>query len=265
MAPFSCVLVPLGALLAGQSFGHMWRNLSDGLLCYVFGMESDIVDAKETQACGEASIFWYIAVLFTLMANIAMPMCTKYGSATLLWVVRALCLPLAGLLFASHLFMGDYATPGTAPTWIGLVLVTVGVFVFNAREPERRPMITPERVDLSLPPLRDNADSRLLPEPTLEAGTIDFAIDIASADELKQVHGKLAEKMQQAGISREQVAEEPVTVFVSNSGKTSSVSCPEDMENIELPGKMKFIFKLNAASGMATPGFAGVAGETVLP
>merc|ERR1711862_336303 len=54
--------------------------------------------------------------------------------------------------------------------------------------------------------------------------------------------------MQQVGISREQIAEQPVPVFISSDGKTSSVNGPEDLENVDLPGKMAITFKINVAS-----------------
>merc|ERR1711862_471797 len=54
--------------------------------------------------------------------------------------------------------------------------------------------------------------------------------------------------MQQVGISREQIAEQPVPVFTPSDGKTSSVNGPEDLENVDLPGKMAITFKINVAS-----------------
>merc|ERR1712151_826289 len=123
MAPFAFFLVPVGALLTGMSFEHMWTRLSDGILCYATGVDSDDSNMRKSNTCCEAVFFWYLVLLFTLMSNIAMPLSTKYGSATLLWVVRAICLPLAGLLFASSAVMGKYATPGSDLDWIGLVLV----------------------------------------------------------------------------------------------------------------------------------------------
>merc|ERR1712232_608173 len=93
MVPVTEILVPVGAALSGVEFSHMWTNVYDGILCYVAGTKHD-TSSGNTAACAEASSFWWGGMIFIFAANVAMPMSTKHGSATLLWFVRALAIPL---------------------------------------------------------------------------------------------------------------------------------------------------------------------------
>mmetsp|Transcript_69978 Transcript_69978/g.216357 ORF Transcript_69978/g.216357 Transcript_69978/m.216357 type:complete len:395 (+) Transcript_69978:61-1245(+) len=148
MLPIIEILVPLGAVLSGVQLPLMWSNIYNGFRCYVVGMQpqaedddgtgvTNVTNASIPPRCVEACRFWWGGVLFALASNVSMPMCTRHGSATLLWFVRALVVPLGGLLFASSAVMGDHAIPMQAMGWIGLFLVMCGVFLFNSRDPIR--------------------------------------------------------------------------------------------------------------------------------
>jgi len=133
MLPVVLLMVPAGAMLAGQPFSEMWVNLVDGIRCYTMGTNPD--SHAETVDCPKASTFWWIQLGFLFAYNLAMPMSTRYGSATLLWFVRAIAVPLGAILFASHLLMGSDAVLLDKLDFVGLVIVVTGVFMFNYHEP----------------------------------------------------------------------------------------------------------------------------------
>jgi hypothetical protein len=139
MVPLAFIISPLNAVLAGVPSEDIWPNLYDGIRCYALGEDPppDRVGRKK-QDCPSAHFFWCFAILFAFVMNVAMPLCTKYGSATFLWFVKALTLPFGGILFSMSMLMGDAARPMAFEGWVGLVFVTLAVALFNYEEPTKR-------------------------------------------------------------------------------------------------------------------------------
>eukprot|EP00419_Tripos_fusus_P056024 CAMPEP_0172813522 /NCGR_PEP_ID=MMETSP1075-20121228/10713_1 /TAXON_ID=2916 /ORGANISM="Ceratium fusus, Strain PA161109" /LENGTH=342 /DNA_ID=CAMNT_0013653233 /DNA_START=64 /DNA_END=1089 /DNA_ORIENTATION=+ len=119
MLPVTLLMVPAGAALAGVPFSNMWVNLADGISCYAMGTNPKS-EPGETVDCPTACTFWWIWLVFAFACNVAMPMSTRHGSATLLWFVRSIAVPLGAMLFASHQLMGSAAVPMDVFDCIGL-------------------------------------------------------------------------------------------------------------------------------------------------
>eukprot|EP00928_Gymnodinium_smaydae_P071112 TRINITY_DN54789_c0_g1_i1.p1 TRINITY_DN54789_c0_g1~~TRINITY_DN54789_c0_g1_i1.p1 ORF type:complete len:386 (-),score=39.51 TRINITY_DN54789_c0_g1_i1:68-1183(-) len=132
---FSILLTPItNSLMPGKvkppsSLGQTAQQMA----CYVMGAGSDA-----SANCSDAMLFWYCGVMFALLVNLAMPLSTKYAGASLMWFVRAMAVPLGGILFASPYIMGAHATALNWREVMGLLVVTCGVLAFNYKEPEKR-------------------------------------------------------------------------------------------------------------------------------
>merc|ERR1740129_926078 len=100
-------LVPLSVLLQGEDVSAMWSQLLDGLACFVMAEAPAIADGSTD--CQEARFAALASAFFGFAFNLAMPVSTRYGGATLMWFVRAIAAPLAGILFACPVIMGSYA------------------------------------------------------------------------------------------------------------------------------------------------------------
>jgi len=144
MAGMTIVLMPLNTLLTNSSFGSMFSDLGDGMACYVLGhTPPDRVNPPPDSSsspwdCSSASESWWAAMGFMLAFNLAMPVSTRYGGAALMWFVRALTVPLSGILFSMTFIMGKNAKPLSATQIFGLLVVMLGVALFNAQEPTPR-------------------------------------------------------------------------------------------------------------------------------
>lgn len=133
-AVVSWMVSPLSAALSHKS-SHSVKadsHLVSGMVCYVLGQTPE--DAKHGTDCATASTSWWITIIFTFAMNIAMPVSTRYGGAALMWFVRAMSIPLTGLLFTSSYLMGSYATHLTILQVCGLAVVFGGVVLFNSQE-----------------------------------------------------------------------------------------------------------------------------------
>jgi len=133
MSLVSLVFLPLSAWLNGVPATDMLPDLRRGMVCYVEGVAP--LDAKHDLDCEEASRFWWTNICFAFLMNVGMPLSTRYGGATLMWFVRALTVPLAGVCFAQPSVMGKHAVPMSRSQEVGLLVVTLGVLLFNASEP----------------------------------------------------------------------------------------------------------------------------------
>lgn len=141
------VSIPLAfvnAALQGISMSHVWSNATEGIACYVAGSPGGVQhltsgDDAVTVACGEAQLWYLCGLLPGFAFNFAMPVCTKYGSATLLWFVRALALPVASVLFSLRFLMGSNASHMGAWEWGGLVMVFFATMLYNHFPAHRKP------------------------------------------------------------------------------------------------------------------------------
>jgi len=130
-APISLGIVLVLGLLSGEGSSTV-HNLIDGVRCCTLGMASaNDPDAK----CSEAQRFYLLSLFPGLALNFAMPMCTRYGSAGLLWVVRSVAVPAGAILFSRPWVMGSHATPFSPCQVLGLVIVVTGVVLFNLHDP----------------------------------------------------------------------------------------------------------------------------------
>merc|ERR1719464_742324 len=122
------VFLPLSALLTHTPFSRIGAQLKDGVECYLLGLSDG---SPKGEGCPEAAKLWYAAIVFALMFNLAMPICTKLAGATMMWFVRAMAIPLCGMMFASKIIMGDHADPPNRNQAVGLALVATGIFIYN--------------------------------------------------------------------------------------------------------------------------------------
>lgn len=179
----SLVLLPLNAALAGKASGGshhqgMLGNLGDGVWCYVLGQTS--VEAPEGTDCTIASFMWWFSILAAFSMNLAMPVSTRYGGAALMWFVRALAIPLTGMLFASPFLMGHYAKYLTFAQVMGLATVAIGVLIFNSREPHNREACSADaRGELSFACMGENGSSSTAAGRNVTSGDT-LAVDVRS-------------------------------------------------------------------------------------
>ena len=136
-ALFGIPLAFLNAKLQGLGMSEVWSNAVDGMQCYVAGSPSgaqQLVGSDDNMMdvdCSHAQLWFYLGLIPGFASNLAMPVCTKYGSATLLWFVRALALPAAAVLFSLHFIMGSYATSLSLYEWFGLAVVFGATVLYN--------------------------------------------------------------------------------------------------------------------------------------
>lgn len=140
MVLFSHILaVPTRWLSSGVMRVSKPGTLAEGISCYAFGENPT---GNSTLAhipdCEEASKLWYISIILTLFANLAMPLVTKYAGATLMWFVKGFTVPLVGILFSMQCIMGDAASQLNMETVWGLAVVTIGVMGFNYEDPMKK-------------------------------------------------------------------------------------------------------------------------------
>merc|ERR1712187_748405 len=131
------ILLPLNAVLSNLPLTDIWPNLRDGIVCYTMG-EGPSSATTTTTDCSEASKLWLASLAFAFAFNLAMPVSTRYGGAALMWFVRGMAVPVAGLMYSSPAIMGRHATPMGWYQVIGLAVVTIAILLFNAREPIKR-------------------------------------------------------------------------------------------------------------------------------
>jgi len=133
----SWMVTPLSSALShkGHNQPHHHSPLVGGMLCYTLGRTPE--NAIEGTDCGLAASSWWIFLFFAFAMNIAMPISTKYAGAALMWFVRALSIPLTGLLFASETIMGSYAKQPSILQVIGLAVTAGGILLFNSQEPSK--------------------------------------------------------------------------------------------------------------------------------
>lgn len=141
------VFLPLSAWLSGEPVGHKFplKQMENGLKCYVLGTQPEGMEMD----CGVASRFYMQGMIFEVMMNLGMSVSTRYAGATLMWFVKALTTPLAGICFALPLFMGEHAMKFAPVQVLGVLIVTSGVFLFDYqkqsnRTAEARAMVWPE-------------------------------------------------------------------------------------------------------------------------
>lgn len=143
----SILLLPLNAVLSRLPMSQMWSDLQQGITCYA-GLHTP--HSPKAVDCNVAGTLWWTSLCFSLAYNLAMPVSTRYGGAALMWFVRGMAVPLAGLLFTSTVVMGSHAIPMTWPQVVGLFVVTAGVFMFNSIEPRRMTSNVPSELSIGL-------------------------------------------------------------------------------------------------------------------
>lgn len=122
-------LLPLGQLLMGRSVVTMFEDIGDGIQCLLGGSNPE--SAAEDVDCADGRMWVMLALLAIAISNVSMPLLTKSGSATLLWVVRALALPIGSMLFTQTWLMGSHAHKGSSLLVLGLLLTSGGVLLYN--------------------------------------------------------------------------------------------------------------------------------------
>merc|ERR1712172_301428 len=94
------IFLPANAIIQGHSVSAIYDQLGDGIKCYVLGIgPSDYTPIGRfvnAPNCAQASTFWWVGIIGVFTANVTMPLATRYGNATLLWIVRALAVPFGG-------------------------------------------------------------------------------------------------------------------------------------------------------------------------
>lgn len=136
MSLLALTAAPLSAWLQGQPVGHAlpFKKMQQGMQCYIRGVQAEDMILADCESASRA--YWQGAV-FEVAMNLGMAVSTRYAGATLMWFVKALTTPLAGICFALPLFMGELARPFTPNQALGLLVVTSGVLLFNSEQPAR--------------------------------------------------------------------------------------------------------------------------------
>jgi len=132
------LLTPCLAFIA-RNFGVVQHHhapsvvsVQDGMMCYVWG--SLPRNAPDLTDCSQASSWWWWAAVFGLCMNLAMPISTRYGGATIMWFVRAMATPICSVIFSSTFIMGQHAIPYSFPQNLGIILVTAALVIFEYAE-----------------------------------------------------------------------------------------------------------------------------------
>mmetsp|Transcript_49077 Transcript_49077/g.116809 ORF Transcript_49077/g.116809 Transcript_49077/m.116809 type:complete len:466 (+) Transcript_49077:124-1521(+) len=136
-------LTPVTGTLRGMGAEGTWAELSEGCECLLLGRTPERMargpQAGETQ-CDRARVSFFAFLIPSFAMNFCMPVVTRYGSAALLWFVRALAVAAGSTLFASTTVMGPNAKRLGPLQGIGVLLVTLGVLLFSLKEPHLPPL-----------------------------------------------------------------------------------------------------------------------------
>eukprot|EP01012_Entosiphon_sulcatum_P056325 TRINITY_DN79968_c0_g1_i1.p1 TRINITY_DN79968_c0_g1~~TRINITY_DN79968_c0_g1_i1.p1 ORF type:complete len:415 (+),score=60.96 TRINITY_DN79968_c0_g1_i1:44-1288(+) len=127
----SILLIPLGMLMvelnaeifAGQKF---WPNFKAALIC-LYQAEN----TADNDDCDGVPIYGTLALVFSILMNIAMPSATRLGGAARMWLVRALSLPMATFMFTMKWLMGSDYSQTLKPSdlvGLGLVMLAMGMY-----------------------------------------------------------------------------------------------------------------------------------------
>eukprot|EP00698_Gefionella_okellyi_P019312 TRINITY_DN5907_c0_g1_i2.p1 TRINITY_DN5907_c0_g1~~TRINITY_DN5907_c0_g1_i2.p1 ORF type:complete len:605 (+),score=108.24 TRINITY_DN5907_c0_g1_i2:30-1844(+) len=160
---FSLAYAPLAAVMSGIAVHDIPMNLWNGIRCVFVGMNFIIppqcswqlsCGGPDTMICCDSCNAIYpdvssFAALYAVMLfvvtnisyNVILILVIKYFNATMMFVASTVVLPLGGICFTAHAFMGRHALPFNVYNGVGLGVVIFGLIIYQFmgewhREPE---------------------------------------------------------------------------------------------------------------------------------
>eukprot|EP00698_Gefionella_okellyi_P005085 TRINITY_DN14672_c0_g1_i1.p1 TRINITY_DN14672_c0_g1~~TRINITY_DN14672_c0_g1_i1.p1 ORF type:complete len:399 (+),score=82.76 TRINITY_DN14672_c0_g1_i1:136-1332(+) len=127
-------LIYVNSAIVGIESSAAWSNFADGFRC-VFTATNPMGDT--TSECQLAPILWFAACAPAGCAfNLAMGYLGRdaEGGPTLVWLLRAVALPISGVVFMSSAIMGALATGFSWWEIGGLLIVFVALVVYSGGE-----------------------------------------------------------------------------------------------------------------------------------
>lgn len=88
------------------------------------------------QCEGKGMIVVVLYIVVACLFNVYILLVMQYGSAALMWVATTVSVPLANFAFMMHFILGDKAQDFSWFNLGALVLVTIGLVVFNQTRSE---------------------------------------------------------------------------------------------------------------------------------
>lgn len=116
-------------------FEETFMNIKEGVQCWLYG-----IDSLPGDEC--TGHLWIVLLYFgiAIINNIFILLVLTHGSAANLWIASAMSVPLSNLAFMLPFLVGTLVVPFDPYNIVGMVLVFVGMIVFNkAPQPEGPP------------------------------------------------------------------------------------------------------------------------------
>lgn len=114
--------------------GDTFKAIANTISC----IAGQVPDPENDQTCAGAPPPWVWVIVylaFNLTFNIAFTWLTKRMSAAWAQVATVLCLNLCNMFSSMKVIMGDNAQPLTLSDWLGAIIVSIALWVYNL-EPE---------------------------------------------------------------------------------------------------------------------------------